>query len=195
MIDTLSFRIDDGRVLAVHSSPTLGPELLGGLSQPSGPLTQLAALPVASTLYTTHDDAVASSAQNLPSIENAPAQPSSSASSSSRTAGVASNTPAPVHGASVGLASTLRPNSAAGVINSDAWVDGMFSSADGRPYDRDWISNHNVNDDILKGDPSKHKLDLLFRYGAIIPGDKLCVTYRSSGNPVIIEGEVSLDLA
>lgn len=180
MIDNLSFRIDDGRVLAVHNSPTLGPELLGGLSQPSGPLTQLAALPVVSTLYTTHDDAVASSAQNLPSINNAPAQPSLSASSSSRTAG---------------LASTLRPNSAAGVINPDAWVDGIFSSADGRPYDRDWISNHNVNDDILEGDPSKHKLDLLFRYGAIIPGDKLCVTYRSSGNPVIIEGEVSLDLA
>ena len=188
MIDNLSFRIDDGRVLAVHSSPTLGPELLGGLSQPSGPLTQLAPLPVVSTLYATHDDAVASSAQNLPSIENAPAQPSSSASSSSRTAGVASNTPAPVHGASAGLASTLRPDPAAGVINPDAWVDG-------RPYDRDWISNHNVNDDILKGDSSKHKLDLLFRYGAIVPGDKLCVTYRSSGNPVIIEGEVRLDLA
>ena len=108
---------------------------------------------------------------------------------------MASNTPAPVRGASAGLASTLHPNSDAGVINVDVWVDGIFSLADGRPYDRDWIRNHNVNDDILKGDSSKHKLDLLFRYGAIIPGDKLCVTYRLSGAPVIIEGEVSLHLA
>ena len=195
VIDNLFFRTDDGRVLAVRVSPTFGPELLRGLSQPSEPPTQLAALPFVLAPSTAHDDAVASNAQNLPSTENASAQPSLPASGPSRTAGVASNTPAPIPGASAALASMLRPNSHAGVIDADAWVDGIFSSADGRPYDRDWISNHNVNDDILKGDTSKHKLDLLVRYGAVIPGDKLCVTYRSSGNPVIVEGEVSLGSA
>ena len=78
---------------------------------------------------------------------------------------------------------------------TDALADRIFSSTDGKPYDRDWIKTHNVKQDILKGIPSKHKLDLLVRHGAVVVGDKLCVTYNSSGNPVIIEGEVSLQSA
>lgn len=52
------------------------------------------------------------------------------------------------------------------------------------------MSKHNVNGDILEGVPTKHKLNTLVRHGAVIVGDKLCVTYHSSGNPHIIEGEL-----
>ena len=71
-------------------------------------------------------------------------------------------------------------------------MDAVFSSADGNPYVRDWISKHGLNEEILTEIPnSKHKLDLLVRHGAVVAGDKLCVTYHSSGSPVVIKGEVS----
>lgn len=38
-----------------------------------------------------------------------------------------------------------------GSIHTDAWLDGIFSTAAGKPYDRDWISANNVDADVSKG--------------------------------------------
>lgn len=190
VIDNLFFRTDSGRILAIRISPTLGPELLRGLSHQVGPMTELPALPFVSTSSTTFNGGLASDAHDLPLTANASAPRSSSAFGSDRIAGVSSSASAPVPRASAAFGSKLRPTSGIGIVNTDAWVHGIFASADGKPYDRDWMSKHSVNDDILEGIPSKHKLDTLVRHGAVIVGDKLCVTYHSSGNPLIIEGEV-----
>ena len=73
-----------------------------------------------------------------------------------------------------------------------AEMDAVFTSAEGNPYDRDWMSNHGLNEEVLTEIPnSKHKLDLLVRHGAVIAGDKLCATYHSNGSPIVIEAEVS----
>ena len=101
---------------------------------------------------------------------------------------------APDPPASPALFGALRPNSGAGIVDANAWVDGIFSSADGAAYDRDWMSNHDVNNDILDGTPSKHKLNVLVKHGAVFVDDKLCVTYHASGNPTVIQGEVSIPL-
>lgn len=45
-----------------------------------------------------------------------------------------------------------------------------------------------------RGLPNNYTLDLLVRHGAVVVGDKLCVTYHSPGTPVVIGGEVSLRL-
>ena len=195
--DNLFFRKDDGNVLAIRIEPSQGPELLRvlrGISRQTSPLTQLPALPFPMTPSTTPDEAHAGDAQEPPATANTSAEPSSSDSDSSRTAHVSSNVSAPVLSASATPSSTLRPNLDAGIGSVDAWVDGIFSSAHGNAYDRDWMRNHNVDDEILEGIPSKHKLNLLVRHGAVVVGDKLCVTYHSSGTPVIIQGEVSFHL-
>ena len=192
--DNLFFRADDGTVLAVRIRPTLGPELLHGLSQSGCPPSQVSSLPLASTPYTAVDNNSASDAQTQPSSANASAQLSSPASDANRAAYMSSSRSAADPPASSAFSSTLRPNSGAGIVNANAWVDRIFSSADGEGYDRDWMSDHNVNNDVLEGTPSKHKLNVLVKNGAVIVGDKLCVTYHSSGNSIIIEGEVSIPL-
>ena len=192
--DNLFFRKDDGKVLAVCISPTLGPALLRGLSQSDGLPSQVSAPPFALTPSTTVDDDLVGDAQIQPPTANASAKPSSPASEAKTAADVSSNKSASESHASSALSGTLRPNSGAGIVNADAWVDGIFSSADGEAYDRDWMANHDVNNDILEGAPSKHKLNVLVKHRAVIVGDKLCVTYHSSGNPTVIEGEVSIPL-
>ena len=194
-IDNLFFRTDDGRVLAIRISSTLGPELLRGLSKQIGPLTSLPALPFAMTPSTTLDDNLANDAQALSLTANTSTAAPSSAPVPSKAASSSTNTSASGRGASAALSSISRPKSSRDTIVTDDLVDRIFSSTDGKPYDRDWVKTHSVNQDILKGTPSKHKLDLLVRHGAVVAGDKLCVTYHSSGNPVIIEGEVSLQSA
>ncbi|KAL9069024.1 MAG: hypothetical protein Q9161_005782 [Pseudevernia consocians] len=189
-IDNLFFRTEDGRVLAIRISSTLGPELLRGLSKQIGPLTSLPALPFAIAPSTTADDDLANDAQALSLTANASTAAPSTAPVPSKAASSSTNTSASVRGASAALSEMSRQNSGGGIIVTDALADRIFSSTDGKPYDRDWIKTHNVKQDILKGIPSKHKLDLLVRHGAVVVGDKLCVTYNSSGNPVIIEGEV-----
>ena len=192
--DNLFFRKDDGTVLAIRIEPSQGPELLRvlrGISRQTSPLAQLPALPFPMTPSTTPDETHASDAQEPPATASTSAEPSSSGSDSSRDAHGSNNASAPVLSISATHSSTLRPNMGAEIGSVDAWVDGMFSSAHGNAYDRDWMSNHDVNDEILEGTPSKHKLNLLVRHGAVVVGDKLCVTYHSSGIPVIIRGEVS----
>ena len=191
VIDNLFFRTDDGRVLAVRISPTLGPELLLGRSQPDRPLREVPAPPFASNLPTAVGNDLAGDAQLQASTANASAEPSTTASDADRPANVSSNRPAPDPQAPSVLPGTLRPYSDAGIVDAGAWMHGIFSS---EIYDRDWMSKHNVNDDILDGIPSKHKLNVLFKHGAVFVDDKLCVTYHSSGNPTVKEGEVSIPL-
>lgn len=188
--DNLFFRNDDGSVLAVRISSILGPELLRGLSQPLGHLTVLPALPFALTPSTALGDDLAENTQNLSLATKASTKARSTAPTRSRAASTSIKT-------SVHL-STLSPKpsatSSTGEFVTEACFDGIFSSTDGNPYDydRDWIRVHNINKGILEGVPSKHKLDMLFRHHAVLVGDKLCVTYHSSGSPVIKEGEVSV---
>ena len=186
--DNLFFCKDDGEILAVCISPNLGPTLLRGLSKPDYPLCHVFETPFELTPSTAVDDDLAGDAQIQASTANASAQPSSTASDASRAAVVSSSKSAPESHASTALPGTLRPNP----VNVDDWVDKIFSSADGDAYNRDWMSIHNVNNDILGGVPSKHKLNVLVKQRAVYIDDKLCVTYNSSGNPTVIEGEVSI---
>lgn len=69
--------------------------------------------------------------------------------------------------------------------------DHILSSANRQPYDRDWMNKYGISEAwLLRGPQSKHTLDLLFKHGAIIPGDKLCITYQSPAGPVIKFAEV-----
>ena len=183
--DNLFFLKSNGEVLAVCISPVLGPALLRGLSKPDCPLSQLSALPFVLIPSTAVDDDHAGDAQIQVPTASASAQPSSAASDANRAADVSSSNSAPESHASSALSGTLRPN-------LGAWVDKIFSSADGDAYDRDWMSIHTVNNDILGGVPSKHKLNVLVKQRAVYIDDKLCVTYNSSGNPTVIKGEVSI---
>ena len=191
VLDNLFFRADDGTVVAIRIDPSLGPDVLRDLSRPTGTLNPLPTLPFASTPPATVDDGPASDAQPPSSTANASAPPSSPAPDVNGTASGPSNRSASVPRTSAALSSMLSPAPGSGIVDLEGWVDGIFSSANGQAYNRDWISRHNVNEDILKGDPSKHKLDMLFRHGAVIVGDRLRVTYHSSGNPVVREGVVS----
>ena len=185
--DNLFFLKKNGEVLAVCISPALGPALLRGLSKPDCPLSQGSTLPFVLIPSTAVDDDLAGDAQIQASTANLSAQPSSTASDASRAAVVSSSKSAPESNASNALPGTLRPNP----VNVDDWVDKMFSSA-GEAYNRDWMSNHDVNNDILGGVPSKHKLNVLVKHNAVFIDDKLCVTYHLNGNPTVIEGEVSI---
>lgn len=69
--------------------------------------------------------------------------------------------------------------------------DQVLSSANRQPYDRDWMEIYHVNEDCLSGTPSKHKLDVLLRYGAVKVGDRLCIEYHPDSGPVELFGEVS----
>lgn len=68
--------------------------------------------------------------------------------------------------------------------------DHILSSANRQAYDRDWMDRYNVNEDCLNGYPSKHKLDVLLRYGALRVGDRLCVAYHPDSGLVDKFGEV-----
>lgn len=68
--------------------------------------------------------------------------------------------------------------------------DQILSSANRQPYDRDWMTKYNINEDCLNGPPSRHKVDVLLRYGAIKAGDKLCITYHPDGAPALRYGEI-----
>ena len=196
-IDNLFFRKDDGSVLAIRINPTLGPELLRllrGLSQQIGPPAQLSALPFTSTASTTIDDDLESNVQELSLTANASIPPRSSAPARRRKATVSSNAFTHASGPSAAISSMTSSVSSTEGFNTSAWIDGIFSSVEGKPYDRDWMRVHNVEENKLKGVPSKHKLDQLVRHGAVVVGDKFCVTYHSSGDPVTLEGEVSLQL-
>ena len=69
--------------------------------------------------------------------------------------------------------------------------DHILSSANREPYNRDWMERYNVNEDCLNGHPSKHKLDVLLKYGAVKVGDRLCVEYHPDSGPVDMFGEAS----
>ncbi|KAF6224567.1 hypothetical protein HO173_013007 [Letharia columbiana] len=66
----------------------------------------------------------------------------------------------------------------------------ILSATNGKAYDREWMIKNSISEDGLNGAPSKHKLDLLVRYGAVKVGDRLCVTYHPDGGPVVKVGEV-----
>ena len=59
--------------------------------------------------------------------------------------------------------------------------DNILESYHGEPYDREWMSKHNVSDDILEGWSSKYTFEQIVRRGAVKPGDKLRVTLTSLG--------------
>ena len=189
--DNLFFLKDDGKVLAVCISPTLGPALLRGFTQSNCLPSEVSALPFALTPSTAVNDDHAGDAQIQAPTASASAQPSSAASDANRAADVSSSKSAPESHTSSALSSTLSRNSDAGAVNVDDWVDKMFSSA-GEEYNREWMSIHNVNNDVLGGVPSKHKLNVLVKQRAVYIDDKLCVTYNSSGNSTVIKGEVSI---
>ena len=195
MIDNLFFRQDDGTVLAVRIEPAAGPHLLRAicaLSQPTGSPSQLSELPFAATAAKNLDDDLANEAQTIPSRSRASTRLPSSAAVRSKKASTSVKTLAPVRGTSAATSSRSSPTPSTVAPGTIAQMDAVFSSADGNPYDRDWISKHGLNGEVLTEIPnSKHKLDLLVRHGAVVAGDKLCVTYHSSGSPVVIEGEVS----
>ena len=172
--DNLFFRQDDGTVLAIRIKSASGPELLRGLrgvSEHTDPIIKYISVPFALTAPCTLDDSFLADAQNLSLAEDSSMVQSSSTSVPSGTGSTSINASTP--------------------INTNS-MHQIFASTDGKAYPRDWIRSHNINEDILKGVPSKHKLDLLVRHGAVVVGDKLCVTYHSSGIPVVKEGEVSL---
>ena len=195
IIDNLFFVQDDGTVLAVRIEPAAGPHLLRclcALSQPSGSPSQLSGLPFAATAARNLNDALANKAQNIPLSSSASTRLPSSAAIRSRKASTSAKTSAPVRGRSAAPSSRSSPAPSTVAPGTDAQMDAVFTSAEGNPYDRDWMSNHGLNEEVLTVIPSsKHKLDLLVRHGAVVAGDKLCVTYHSNGSPVVIEGEVS----
>lgn len=192
MIDNLFFRQDNGTVLAIRIEPAAGPDLLCALyafSEPTGSPSQLSRLPFAATAARNPDDALANEAQN---ISLSSSRRPSSAAVRSKKASTSAKTSAPVCGTSAASSSRSSPAPSTVALGTVAQMDAVFSSAEGNPYDRDWISNHGLNEEVLTEIPnSKHKLDLLVRHGAVVAGDKLCVTYHSDGSPVVIEGEVS----
>ena len=59
--------------------------------------------------------------------------------------------------------------------------DDILESYHGEPYDREWMSKHNVSDDILQGWSSKYTFEQIVRRGAVKPGDKLRVKLTSFG--------------
>ena len=193
--DNLFFVQDDGTVLAVRIEPAAGPHLLRGLcalSQPSGSPSQLSGLPFAATAARNLDDALANEAQNISLSSRASIRLPSSAAFRSKKASTSAKTPAPVRSTSAATSSRSSPAPSTVAPGTIAQMDAIFSSAEGNPYDRDWISNHGLNEEVLTEIPnSKHKLDLLVRHGAVVAGDKLCVTYHANGSPFVIEGEVS----
>lgn len=170
-------------------NPTLGRDVLHGLSLSGEPPSQVSAPPFAMAPSAAVDDDLDGDVQIQPLTAAASAQPSFPASDTNRVADVSSDESAPDPHTSSALSSTLRPNSSAGIVNANAWADRVFSSADGETYDRKWMLNHNVDKDILKGTPSKHKLNVLIKHGAVFVDDKLCATI-----PTVIEGQVSIPL-
>ena len=193
--DNLFFVQDDGTVLAIRIEPAAGPHLLRGfcaLSQPTGSPNQLSGLPFAATAARNLDDALANEAQNISLSSRASTRQPSSAAVRSKKASTSAKTSAPIRGTSAATSSRSSPIPITVAPGTVAQMDAVFASAEGNPYDRDWISNHGLNEEVLTEIPnSKHKLDLLVRHGAVVAGDKLCVIYHSNGSPVVIEGEVS----
>ena len=195
MTDNLFFRQDDGTVLAIRIEPAAGPHLLRGLcalSQPTGSPSQLSGLPFAATAARNLDDDLANVAQNISLGSRASTRLPSSSAVRSKKASTSAKTSAQVRATSAAPSSRSSPAPSTVAPGTVAQMDAVFASAEGNPYDRDWISNHGLNEEVLTEIPnSKHKLDLLVRHGAVVAGDKLCVTYHSNGNPVVVEGEVS----
>ena len=68
----------------------------------------------------------------------------------------------------------------------------IFSSSLGKPYDRDWMTKHGVDERILAGFSSKTHFGSLVVHGAIKIGDRLRVTYDSDSGTFHKEGTVSL---
>ena len=152
----------------------------------------MSGLPFAATAARNLDDALTNEAQNISSSSRASTRLPSSAGVRSKKSSTSVKTSAPVSGTSAAASSGSSPTPSTVAPGTIAQLDAVFSSAEGTPYDREWISNHGLNEEVLTEVPnSKHKLDLLVRHGAVVVGDKLCVTYHSSGSPVVVEGEVS----
>ena len=169
----LFFRQDDGTFLAPHIPSTQGRnilQLLRGLTAQIGTPFHHTTPPICLSSARTVDEDISSEAQTLSLMDN-------------KSTASASSTP-------VLQAPVKTPTNSNIDFSTNALIDAIFLSSDGKPYDRDWIRTHNVNDGILKGTPSKHKLDLLVRHGAVVVGDKLRVTYSWSEKPVIEEGQV-----
>ena len=70
--------------------------------------------------------------------------------------------------------------------------DHILSTVNRQPYDRDWMSKHNIDESCLNGPSSKIKLDVLVKNGAIKTGDLLCVIYELDDGSASLEvGKVS----
>ena len=153
LTDNPFFRQDDGTFLAIHIPSTQGRNLLRllcGLTAQIGTPTRQTTPPF--DLNTVYED-LSSDAQTPRPKDNKATVPASSA-------------PTIQAPAKASTESSLGPSTR--ISSTDAWMDAVFSSADGESYDRDWIRIHNVNGSILEGTPSKHKLDLLVRLGPAV---------------------------
>ena len=73
--------------------------------------------------------------------------------------------------------------------------DHVFISSAGKPYDRDWIVKHGIDETILQGFSSKHQFRSLVSNDAIKLGDKLRVRFQTANGAVNKEGTVSLHVA
>lgn len=72
----------------------------------------------------------------------------------------------------------------------DVLSDDILSTASDQPYDRDWMTTYHIEATCLCTTPSKHKVDMLVRHGAVKVGDKLCVVYDTGAGPFTKVGEV-----
>ena len=93
---------------------------------------------------------------------------------------------------SLSIAVPYVKTSSAPMPTLDDQLNEVFSSTERKPYDRHWIANHGIDTKVLEGWNSKHKLDLLVRHGAVVPGDKMRIYYIYPGGSVKKEGEVRI---
>lgn len=168
--DSLMFIDDSRKILSCRIKPDYGMALLQSLQQVPEEASQTQALlshataTKASAVGNNRDIMMTGSSQHASQELHGPYATASSSS----------------------LSTSGTPTNTLGVLS-----DEVLSSANRQPYDRDWMSKYSINETCLTGPSSKHKLDVLVRYGAVKAGDKLCVPYHpDSSDPVLIVGEV-----
>ena len=71
--------------------------------------------------------------------------------------------------------------------------DHIFVSSVGKPYNRDWITKHGIDETVLQGFSSKHQFRSLIANDVIKLGDKLRMTYNNGNEAVHKEGTVCLN--
>lgn len=146
-------------------------ELIRGLSGPKNAVHQATMLPSRAAPSLTNDS------QSTPSSVPPSTQARSTSVPRSR-----------VHVSAGSTSTTGHYPSVSTLLN--AQMEQILESTDGQPYDRNWIANNGVDEEVLTGWTSKHKLDLLVRHGAVVAGDKLRITYHGPQGAVTEEGTV-----